>query len=236
MTDDCCYKLYMHINKTNGKVYIGQTKQSYGSRWRDGEGYGSRPRFAKAIKKYGWNGFEHIPLIEKLSKIDVDYFECFFIAFFDSQNPEFGYNLTAGGDENPMDNSIIRENHREAMKKLHADPEWRENVRKANQKLSTDPEWLRKNREVLKKRHANPEWREKNREAMKKLYADPEYRKKHREAMKKLCKKVRCVETNIAYDSLKDACVAVNLKTQSHIGQCCSGKRKTAGGYHWEYA
>ena len=108
MNDDCCYKLYMHLNKTNGKVYIGQTKLSYRLRWNDGKGYGSCSRFAKAIKKYGWNGFEHIPLIEKLSKIDVDY--------FDSQNPEFGYNLTAGGDENPMDNSIIRENHREALK------------------------------------------------------------------------------------------------------------------------
>ena len=116
MNDDCCYKLYMHLNKTNGKVYIGQTKLSYRLRWNDGKGYGSCSRFAKAIKKYGWNGFEHIPLIEKLFKIDVDYFERFFIAFFDSQNPEFGYNLTAGGDENPMDNSIIRENHREALK------------------------------------------------------------------------------------------------------------------------
>lgn len=90
MNDDCCYKLYMHVNKTNGKFYIGQTKHSYLSRWKNGGGYGSCSRFAKAIKKYGWDGFEHIPLIEGLSKIDVDYFERFFIAFFDSQNPEFG--------------------------------------------------------------------------------------------------------------------------------------------------
>lgn len=203
MNDDCCYKLYMHLNKTNGKVYIGQTKLSYRLRWNDGKGYGSCSRFAKAIKKYGWNGFEHIPLIEKLSKIDVDYFERFFIAFFDSQNPEFGYNLTAGGDENPMDNSIIRENHREALKKLHADPEWRENVRKANQKLSTDPRWRENVRKANQKRFA---------------------------------KKVLCVETKIVYDSLTEAKVAVNLKTHSHICQCCNGERKTAGGYHWEYA
>ena len=219
MNDDCCYKLYMHLNKTNGKVYIGQTKHSYVSRWNDGKGYGSCSRFAKAIKKYGWNGFEHIPLIEKLSKIDVDYFERFFIAFFDSQNPEFGYNLTAGGDECPFDSPIVRENHREAMKKLSTDPEWLENHCEAMKKLSTDPEWLEKNREGVKKRSANPEWREKN-----------------REANRKRCKKVRCVETNIVYDSITEATIAVNLKSRSTIIMCCGGKRETAGGYHWEYA
>lgn len=134
MNDDCCYKLYMHLNKTNGKVYIGQTKHSYRSRWNNGNGYDSCSRFAKAIKKYGWDNFEHISLIEGLSKIDVDYFERFFIGFFDSQNPEFGYNLTAGGDENPMDNSIIRGKHREAVKKLSVDPEWRKKQREGAKK------------------------------------------------------------------------------------------------------
>lgn len=219
MNDDCCYKLYMHVNKINGKVYIGQTKTSYLSRWDNGNGYGHCSRFAKAIKKYGWGGFEHIPLIEKLSKIEVDYFERFFIVFFDSQNPEFGYNLTCGGDENPMDNPVVRENHREAMKKRSANLEWRENVCKSNQKLSTDPQWLRKTLEGVKKRSANLEWQ-----------------KKVREANQKRCKLVICVETKIVYNSLTEAAVAVNLRTSTPICLCCGGKQKTAGGYHWEYA
>ena len=251
MNDDCCYKLYMHVNKTNGKVYIGQTKKSYGSRWNNGKGYRGCSRFANAIKKYGWHeGFEHLSLIEGLSKIEADYFERFFIAFFDSQNPEFGYNLTAGGDENPLDNSVVREHHYEAMKKLHADPEWQEknregakkraadpewrkNVREGAKKRAADPEWQEKNREGVKKRSANPEWVEKNREGAKKRAADPEWQRKHRETH---CKKVRCVETHIVYGSLKEAAVAVKLKTPNNIGCCCRGERKTAGGYHWEYA
>ena len=287
MNADCCYKLYMHINKTNGKVYVGQTKKSYCRRWRNGKGYSTCSRFAKSIEKYGWDGFEHIPLIEGLSKSEADYFEQFFIEFFDSQNPEFGYNLTTGGDECPMDNPVVRENHREAMKKLSADPEWRkkhrealkklhadpeyqkknreamkkvhadpewrkkvseanrkmaqdpewrENVRKANQKLHADPEYQKKHREALKKLHADPEYQKKNREAMKKVHADPEWRKKQREGAKKICKKVLCVETKIVYGSLKEAAIAVNLKTSTPICLCCGGKQKTAAGYHWEHA
>ena len=181
MNDDCCYKLYMHLNKTNGKVYIGQTKRSYLLRWKNGKGYDGCSQFVNAIKKYGWSGFEHIQLIEGLSKIEVDYFERFFIAFFDSQNPEFGYNSTAGGDENPMDDFVIREKHR-------------------------------------------------------KIIQSPDWQKKVREASRKRCKPVRCVETNIIYDSLKEAAIAVHLKCYNHIIHCCKGERKTAGGYHWEYA
>ena len=185
MNDDCCYKLYMHVNKTNGKVYIGQTKKSYRARWNDGKGYCGCSRFAKAIKKYGWNGFEHIPLIEKLSKIDVDYFERFFITFFDSQNPEFGYNLTAGGDENPMDNPVTREHYYEAMKKMHADPEYQKKHREGAKKMATNPEWQKKHHEVLKKMHADPEWRENVRKANQKLSTDPEWLRKNREGVKK---------------------------------------------------
>ena len=33
------YKIYMHKNKINNKVYIGQTKQSLNSRFKQGNGY-----------------------------------------------------------------------------------------------------------------------------------------------------------------------------------------------------
>ena len=47
-------------------------------------------------------------------------------------------------------------------------------------------------------------------------------------------KKVRCVENQQVFDSQTAA--AEWAKTSvSHISQCCNGKRKTAGGYHWEF-
>ncbi len=44
---------------------------------------------------------------------------------------------------------------------------------------------------------------------------------------------VRCVETNTIYRSTRDAWRETGISF-SHISECASGKRKTAGGYHWE--
>lgn len=48
-------------------------------------------------------------------------------------------------------------------------------------------------------------------------------------------KPVYCVELNRVFNSLLEAAEYTNTFDMS-IGRCCRGKRKTAGGYHWEYA
>ena len=48
--------IYKHTNKVNGKVYVGQTKQTLDRRWRNGVGYtrdNCDTHFARAINKYG---------------------------------------------------------------------------------------------------------------------------------------------------------------------------------------
>jgi hypothetical protein len=47
-------------------------------------------------------------------------------------------------------------------------------------------------------------------------------------------KKVRCVETNIVYNSIVEASDATNTSSCS-IQNCCAKRRITANGYHWEY-
>lgn len=47
-------------------------------------------------------------------------------------------------------------------------------------------------------------------------------------------KPVRCIEANTIYPSATEAARCLNLN-QSNISQVCLGKRKTAGGYHWEF-
>ena len=51
---------------------------------------------------------------------------------------------------------------------------------------------------------------------------------------KKTSKPVRCIETGIIYMSACEAerCMGI---PNSNIRYCCNGKRKTAGGYHFEY-
>lgn len=204
----------MHVNKINGKVYIGQTKTSYLSRWDNGNGYGHCSRFAKAIKKYGWDGFEHIPLIEGLTKSEADYFERFFIAFFDSQNPEFGYNLTAGGDTNPMDCPELVAKKTESLKRYY----------------ENNPELLEHLREKTRE-HNNLLWSNPD-----SIFHSAEYRKKQQLGIQnKFGKKVRCIETGETYNCLADAARAIGVKSHTAITICCNNPKRTAKGKHWQF-
>ena len=48
-------------------------------------------------------------------------------------------------------------------------------------------------------------------------------------------KKVLCIELNRIFDSGLQAQKQLKIAV-SRISECCSGKSKTAGGYHWQYA
>ena len=48
-------------------------------------------------------------------------------------------------------------------------------------------------------------------------------------------RKVRCIEKNIIFNTIREACKWCGLKGGGNISACCNKKRKTAGGYHWEY-
>lgn len=93
------YFFYAHINKFNGKVYVGETYLNPPSkRWANGKNYQNNKHFNSAILKYGWNGFEHIILEE----CDCDFetvrqLENKWIDYYDSRNPQKGYNIAPGG-------------------------------------------------------------------------------------------------------------------------------------------
>ncbi len=95
------YKIYAHINKVNGKIYIGQTCNKYiNQRWRHGEGYKHSPHFYNAIKKFGWDNFEHIILKENIFDYkDADKFERYYIDLHKSNNRKYGYNISDGGSK-----------------------------------------------------------------------------------------------------------------------------------------
>lgn len=96
------YTIYAHINKINGKIYIGQTQQKVNKRWQNGNGYIDNDYFYKAIQKYGWNGFEHIVLFEGLSPDMADLIEIELIKKYKSNIREFGYNFSSGGCHHTM--------------------------------------------------------------------------------------------------------------------------------------
>lgn len=92
------YCVYIHENKINGKRYVGQTCQKPEERWDSGRGYKTCTYFYNAIQKYGWNEFEHIIFVDNLNKEEANEIEQYLIKFYDTMNPQNGYNLTKGGE------------------------------------------------------------------------------------------------------------------------------------------
>ncbi len=101
--------VYKHVNMITNKVYIGITSRSPKDRWgKNGNGYLRKkengeyiqPLIARAILKYGWEAFEHIILFEGLSKAEAKQKEKELIAKYKSRDPNFGYNISAGGEGN----------------------------------------------------------------------------------------------------------------------------------------
>lgn len=92
------YIVYKHT-APNGKIYIGQTGQKNPKRrWQNGEGYKPNAHFYNAIKKYGWDNFEHVIVADGLTKEEADWLEKFLIDYYETTDRNKGYNNTSGGD------------------------------------------------------------------------------------------------------------------------------------------
>lgn len=89
--------IYMHKNKINGKIYIGQTFQDNpNNRWQNGHGYIKQPKFFSDIIKYGWLNFEHSILEKDLTQQEANARETFWIKYFNSCKN--GYNSVTEND------------------------------------------------------------------------------------------------------------------------------------------
>lgn len=95
-----CFFIYMFKNKINNKIYIGQTNNL-------------RNRFLKhksvanlnkenhplynSIRKYGINNFDFIEIEAVNSLKEANEKEIYWIKYYNSNNRNFGYNITEGG-------------------------------------------------------------------------------------------------------------------------------------------
>ena len=114
------FSIYLHQNKNDKKVYIGQTCQQLEKRWHTkGEGYRRHPRFYAAIQADGWDNFEHIVLEEGLTQEEANEKERFYIQLYDATNPEYGYNMLPGGSNVAGENNpMFGRHHTEETKEL----------------------------------------------------------------------------------------------------------------------
>lgn len=104
---------------------------------------------------------------------------------------------------------------------------------------------LERIRKMLEGRQRTEESKEKQRQIMSGRKHSPEHCEKIRQShigkgwkastYEKCCRRVRCVETGEIFDSIKSAAEHYGLKLPN-ISSVLSGKNKSCGGYHWEYA
>ena len=237
--------MYLHINKINGKIYVGITCQNLHDRWRDGLGYRKCIAFWRAIEKYGWDNFDHEVFSSSLTKEEAENMEVLLIQKLQTQNKDYGYNIMGGGsssvltDEtkrkiseshmgilNPMFGSVKSEEEKEHLRQMMIG----ENNPRYGVVLTK--ETRKKISESLKGRHLSQEHKDKISKSLKGVFKG----RARPEGGGRAPRKILCVETGEEYGSVADAARAkgVPVSNKSNISGAAK-KGKTAYGYHWKY-
>ena len=236
------YIVYEHKNKNNNKRYIGITSQTAKQRWRRGSSYSKKTKIYKAIQKYGWDSFEHNILYKNLSKKDAEEKEIELIKTYNTTNDKFGYNIQNGGSSNGKFTQETKEKISKAKKGIKVSKETRQKMsdsKKSKLHWNYGKKTSLETIEKMKKSHLGQSAWNKGKKRKEWLSAENErkLKEKQREAIignKYSCKPIICIETNKIYEGVLDAYNKTNINA-SNISMVCKNRRKTAGGFHWEY-
>lgn len=222
--EDSMYTVYQHVNKINGKMYIGITKRKPEERWgKDGINYKSTPHFYSAIQKYGWDNFEHNILYTDCNKNQACILEKQLIKKHRTQDKRFGYNIFEGGDC-PSVTPEIRQKMSKSMM---------ENKNGLNHPCSEEKK--KKISDAQKGRHLTDEHKKKLSNAAKKRHTPcSETKRKTLQNRHPNMKKVYCFETNTVYKSVQECARQLSLQP-TLVTKVCKHKLHTTGGYHLEY-
>lgn len=212
--------VYMHENRVNGKKYIGITSQKPTKRWANGLGYAGCPKFYNAILKHGWDAFRHDLLFTDLSQEEAERLEVELIAKYKTQDPKYGYNLSAGGggctgykltedqiarQKAALKGRVFSDEHKQHIKENHADIS---GCNHPNYGKKLKPETIKK---IVENRACTS-------------------RGKHLQA-----RRVLCIETGRIFDCVRDAAEFIG-RYHNTVSVALNKSNRTAGGYHWRYA
>lgn len=202
--------IYKATNKANGKIYIGQTARTLQERMAEHLRHHTTA-FDKALQKYGADGFvvEQIDTAETLDELNQK--EAYWIRFYGCVLPN-GYNMCDGGG-----NTQGYHHSEESKRKMSKS--------KATIYIGADnPFHGKKHTEESKQKMS----------AARKGMAHLTEEQVAKIRLSHHTSKVRNVETDEVFCSIKEAAERYGLK-DTHITRVCKGKRKTTGGFHWEY-
>ena len=249
--------IYKITNKKNGKIYIGQTIRDLEVRFK--QHCRSGCYLYKAIKKYGVESFDKEIIDTATTREELDEKETYWIKKLNSIYPN-GYNLTYGGihyevseetrekhkqyrgEKSACFGKPLSEEHKKKLSiafsgknnpfygKKHT-KETVEHLRKINLDKVVSEEVKQKISEKTKGEN-NPFYGKTHTEETRQKIS--EIRKNYVGAKHPRAKSIICLETGVIYDYIEQA-KEFCCDGGSHIGDCCNGKLKSSGGYHWAY-
>ena len=191
-------------------------------RWKsNGAGYQTQTQFYEAIREYGWENIRHAILAEGLTREEADAMEARAVEECHANDPEHGYNVREGGFNAPLDPSSI------------------EKIRQANTGKPCKEETKRKLREFNLGKRLSEETRAKIKATTTGMPKSKEHARhisEGRRGIPSKCRKpVMRIEDGAVFPSALHAARAMGFTGTATVSHCCTGRRKTAGGYHWRY-
>jgi group I intron endonuclease len=210
------YDLYLITNKINDKKYVGYTSIGYQERFKQHIYEANKLKtgriLCKAIRKYPIDSFEvkllyQTVLSDEAFKLEIDYIQLYKThAFTKSHN---GYNMSLGGDSNKG-----YKHSEETKEKLK--------IAKSGQNS------------YFFGKHLTEEHKKKLSDAKIGLKKTDTTKRNMSNSRKKSIIQIDkyTMEIISEFPSIKEAFEITKI---DHISDVCNGKRKTAGGYIWEF-
>lgn len=184
------FTIYCHTHIESGRRYVGLTKLTMMKRW-NRHVYDSKSkkgkgcvRFWNAIRKYGKDSFSH-EVLETCKILEVaNLAEESWISFFDSTNPEKGFNLMSSNNYSPHPVSYVwdrpgfREGASLRSKEVWGRPGFREEQSSIMKSVKSTNDSKQRSSSASKKLWSDPNFRSDMSDMLKKKYSDPVIREK----------------------------------------------------------
>lgn len=151
--------IYKLLNKTNTKVYIGQTTRTVKERFASGHGYVKQPHLHHAIQRYGAANFYYEIIAFCGTQEVADELERHFIQKYDAI--EQGYNIALGGNAIGTMSAATRQKISQSMKGRKQSAAHKNNlskVRKGVKKTPFTPEH-KANMSAVRRKSDNPSFK-----------------------------------------------------------------------------
>ncbi len=191
-TEDKRWCVYIHTNKINNKKYVGITSQiPPEKRWDEGRGYYRNKHFTSAIKKYGWDNFEHEIVADELTASEAEAMERCLIQEYNTMDQKYGYNLTSGGEVGKQYSEEARRNISLSLKGekhpnygKHHSEETKRKIAEGNRDKTVSEETRKKISEINKGRTYSEEYKQRMSEICKGRVISEETKERISEALK----------------------------------------------------